>query len=519
MTTDNTPTPEASETGDATLPSGTIGAVAADGTHPVDQRPPLFRTFVLGLQHVLAMYAGAIAVPLIVGGALVAAGEFEAEHMHHLIVADLFVAGIASVIQSLGFWRFGSRLPLIQGVSFVSVAPMIAIGSEHGITAIYGSVIATGIVMMLVAPFFAKVVKYFPPLVIGTIITVVGLSLLAVAAGWLFNQNGPESEQGTVENFLLALVTLIAVVCIHRFAPLAWKSMAVLGGIVIGTVIGLAVGASDFSAVGDADWLGVPAPFQFGVPTFEIISILTMVLVGLVIMTETAGDIVAVGDITGRRATGRTLADGLRADGLATMLGGVFNTFPYSAFAQNVGLVSLSRVASRYVVTAAGLILIVLGLLPKVGEIATGIPQPVLGGAGIALFGMVVASGIRTLSTVTWNETRALIVGVSIALAMLPTAFEGIYANLPTEVEMILDSGITVGAVAVILLNLLLNREGNGHLAEPVATEADSGADSGRDAAEAELVAGLDAVQTVEVEDVTAPEGATASVAVSGPRV
>lgn len=180
---------------------------------------------------------------------------------------------------------------------------------------------------------------------------------------------------------------------------------------------------------------------------------------------------------------------------------------------------SLSRVASRYVVTAAGLILIVLGLLPKVGEIATGIPQPVLGGAGIALFGMVVASGIRTLSTVTWNETRALIVGVSIALAMLPTAFEGINANLPTEVEMILDSGITVGAVAVILLNLLLNREGNGHLAGPVATEADSGADSGRDAAEAELVAGLDDVQTVEVEDVTAPEGATASVAVSGPRV
>ena len=180
---------------------------------------------------------------------------------------------------------------------------------------------------------------------------------------------------------------------------------------------------------------------------------------------------------------------------------------------------SLSRVASRYVVTAAGLILIVLGLLPKVGEIATGIPQPVLGGAGIALFGMVVASGIRTLSTVTWNETRALIVGVSIALAMLPTAFEGINANLPTEVEMILDSGITVGAVAVILLNLLLNREGNGHLAETVATEADSGADSGRDAAEAELVAGLDAVQTVEVEDVTAPEGATTSVAVSGPRV
>lgn len=513
MTTQDAPT-----SSDVPLPSGTIGAVAPDGTHPVDQKPPLLRTFILGLQHVLAMYAGAIAVPLVVGGALVSAGEFEAEHMHHLIVADLFVAGVASVIQSLGFWRFGSRLPLIQGVSFVSVAPMISIGSEHGITAIYGSVIATGIVMMLVAPFFAKVVKYFPPLVIGTIITVVGLSLLSVAAGWLFNENGAESDQGTVGNFMLALITLVAVICIHRFAPLAWKSMAVLGGIIFGTVIGLVVGASDFSSVGEAAWFDVPSPFQFGTPTFDIASILTMVLVGLVIMTETSGDIVAVGDITGRRATGRTLADGLRADGLATLLGGIFNTFPYSAFAQNVGLVSLSRVASRFVVTASGLILIVLGLLPKVGEVATGIPQPVLGGAGIALFGMVVASGIRTLSTVTWTETRALIVGVSIALAMLPTVFEGIYENLPTEVGMILDSGITVGAVSVILLNLLLNREGDGHLADPV-VEADGDGDAGTDSDSGSDSDAVDPAQSaVERESEPAEEAAPDAVAAPGPR-
>lgn len=446
---------------------GMIGATAPDGTHPVDQRPPLARTVVLGLQHVLAMYAGAIAVPLIVGGALVAAGQFDAGHMHHLIVADLFVAGVASVVQSLGFWRFGARLPLIQGVSFVSVAPMIAIGSEHGITAIYGSVIVTGVVMILVAPFFARVVTFFPPLVVGTVITVVGLSLLSVAAGWLFDRDAPAAEQGTGGNLLLGLGTLVTVICIHRFAPAAWRSMAVLGGIVVGTVVGVVLGAGDFSAVAEADWVGVPAPFQFGTPTFDVVSILTMVLVGLVIMTETSGDIVAVGDITGRRVTARTLADGLRADGLATVLGGVFNTFPYSAFAQNVGLVSLSRVASRYVVTAAGLILVVLGLLPKVGEVAAGIPAPVLGGAGVALFGMVAAAGIRTLSTVTWTETRSLIVGVSVAVAMLPTVFDGLYANLPPAVETVLDSGITVGAVTVILLNLLLNRDGDGHRAQP----------------------------------------------------
>ncbi|MDN6677571.1 solute carrier family 23 protein, partial [Corynebacterium variabile] len=141
----------------------TAGTDEATPVHPVDQRPPLPRLIILGLQHVLAMYAGAVAVPLIVGGALINAGQFDAADLHHLVVADLFVAGIASVIQSIGLWRFGAKLPLMQGVSFVAVAPMISIGSEHGVTAIYGSVIVTGVVMILVAPLFAKIVRYFPP--------------------------------------------------------------------------------------------------------------------------------------------------------------------------------------------------------------------------------------------------------------------------------------------------------------------------------------------------------------------
>lgn len=456
--------------------STTVPPSVPPPVHPVDQRPPWPRLTLLGLQHVLAMYAGAVAVPLIVGGALINSGQFDARDLHHLVVADLFVAGIASVIQSVGLWRFGARLPLMQGVSFVAVAPMISIGSEHGITAIYGSVITTGIVMMLVAPLFAKVVRYFPPLVTGTIITVVGLSLLSVAAGWVYNGSAktPDGQpdtaaMGTIGGFLLALVSLTAVILIHRFAPVAMKPLAVLGGIVIGTVIGQFAGKTDWSEVGSSDWVGVPSPFQFGTPTFDVASVLTMVIVGLVIMTETTGDIIAIGDVVKKPVDGRTLSDGLRADGLSTVLGGVFNTFPYTAFAQNVGLVSLSRIASRYVVTAAGGILIILGLLPKMGAVVTGIPPEVLGGAGIALFGMVTASGIRTLSTVAWTETRALIVGVSIAVAMLPSVQEGIYGKLPDNIEMIVDSGISAGAVVVILLNLLLNRRGGGHLAPGLA--------------------------------------------------
>ncbi|AGP31871.1 nucleobase:cation symporter-2 family protein [Corynebacterium terpenotabidum] len=447
-------------------------ATDAGGIHPVDQRPPLPRLLILGLQHVLAMYAGAIAVPLIVGGAMVNAGQLESSDLHHLIAADLFIAGIASVIQSVGLWRFGARLPLMQGVSFVAVAPMISIGSEHGVTAIYGSVIATGLMMMLIAPVFARLVRYFPPLVTGTIITVVGLSLLSVAAGWVYNSTtneAGETEGGTAKGLSMAAITLIIVIVIHRFAPAAYKALAVLGGIIFGTIIAQFLGMNDWSELSSSEWVGIPTPFQFGAPSFQIASIVTMLIVGLVIMTETTGDIIAIGDVVKKPVDGRTLSDGLRADGLATVLGGVFNTFPYSAFAQNVGLVALSRIASRFVVTAAGCILILFGLLPKFGALATGIPSEVLGGAGVALFGMVAASGIRTLSTVTWNETRALIVGVAIAVAMLPSVQEGLYEQMPDELGMILDSGISAGAIVVIALNLLLNRENGGHLAPALA--------------------------------------------------
>lgn len=225
---------------------------AAKAVHPVDEKPPFSKLFFFGLQHVLAMYAGAVAVPLIVGGAMVLAGKLEPGDIAHLIVADLFVAGNASVIQTVGFWRFGARLPVIQGVSFVAVAPMIAIGSQHGVTAIYGSVIACGLMMMLVAPVFGRVVKNFPPLVTGTIMTCIGLSLISVPAGWITNANGPADKVGSAENFLLAIVALVTVIIIHRFAPPQWRPMSVLGGVIVGTIVGQIVGATNWSKIGDA---------------------------------------------------------------------------------------------------------------------------------------------------------------------------------------------------------------------------------------------------------------------------
>lgn len=420
----------------------------------VDTIPPLARLFPLGLQHVLALYAGAVAVPLIVGGAL----GYSSADLAFLISADLFIAGIATIVQSVGFWRFGVRLPLMQGVTFAAVGPMIAIGQEHGITTIFGSVIACGLFMILVAPFFAQLLRFFPPIVTGTVILIIGLTLMRVAAGWIMAGSTEEAPGAPPINVAFAAGTLLFIVLIERFAPPALARVSVLLGLLGGTLAALAVpGMTDWSAVDDAAWFAIVTPFHFGLPTFEVASIASMCIVGIVIMTETTGDMIAVGEIVDKPVTRRQLADGLRADGLGTVLGGMFDTFPYTAFAQNVGLVSLTGVRSRYVATMAGIILIVLGVIPKVSAVVEGVPRAVLGGAGIALFGMVAASGIRTLAKVHFNNKNVLIVAISVGVALLPTVTPDIYEQFPTWFQLIFDSGISAGAIVAILLNLLLN--------------------------------------------------------------
>ncbi|RRO96847.1 nucleobase:cation symporter-2 family protein [Corynebacterium bovis] len=421
----------------------------------VDSLPPLPVTLVLTVQHVLAMYAGAVAVPLVIGGGLIAAGRLNPGDLHHLIVADLFVSGLATIVQSVGLWRFGSRLPLVQGVSFAAAAPMIAVGSDHGLPAMYGAVIATGVLMIAVAPVFSRLTRYFPPLVTGTIVMVVGLSLSGVVAGWV------RGDDGDPLNVLLAVATVVVIV-VHRFAPPTLRPVAVLAGLVGGTVLAQLLGRVSWEGVGGTAWFAVPQPFMFGVPQFLPGAVVTMAVCGLVVMTETSGDLVSVGRIVGRPVDRRTMADGLRADGLSTVLGGIVNTFPYTVFAQNIGLVSLSRVRSRFVVAAAGVLLVVLGLVPRAGAVVAALPQPVLGGAGMALFGMIVASGVRTLAAVEFTETKALVVGIAVMVSLLLTVVPGFFDAFPSWASMILGSGISLGAVVVVTLNILLVRDGMG---------------------------------------------------------
>jgi NCS2 family nucleobase:cation symporter-2 len=441
-------------------------ATAPGLVHPVDEVLPPAQLGAFGLQHVLAMYAGAVAVPLIVGGSL----KLSPADLAYLITADLLLCGIATLLQCVGWWRFGVRLPIMQGCTFAAVSPMVLIGKDGGLPAIYGSVIVAGLAMILLAPVFGRLLRFFPPLVTGTVILIIGLSLLPVAGGWAAGGVG-SANFGAPKNLALAAGVLVAVLAIQRFATGFLSRIAVLAGIALGLVVAAPLGFTDFSAVGSAAWVGISTPFHFGAPSFQGAAIVSMLVVALVTMTETTGDFLAVGELTGRGVEPRRLSDGLRADGVSTVLGGIFNTFPYTAFAQNVGLVGMTRVRSRWVVATAGGILVVLGLLPKLGAVVAAIPAPVLGGAGLVMFGSVAASGLRTLAGVEFKDNHNLtVVAVSVAIGLLPVGVPTVYAQFPDWFQTVMDSGISAGCLTAIVLNLLFNHlpAKGGSAAEPV---------------------------------------------------
>jgi NCS2 family nucleobase:cation symporter-2 len=408
--------------------SRTEATRAGRGVHPVNEVLPPGRLAIFGFQHVLAMYAGAVAVPLILATAI----GLPEEDLVYLINADLFTCGVATLIQAVGLWKVGIRLPIVQGVTFAAVTPMVLIGQSGGLPAIYGSVIVAGIVTLLVSPYFSKLLRFFPPVVTGSIITIIGVSLLPVAVTWAGGGDPTAENFGAPGNTALAFAILLLILLIYRFFGGFVSSIAVLLGLIIGTVVATVLDITDFDGVGEAAFFGVTTPFHFGLPSFGVAAILSMILVMLVTMVETTGNAVAVGEIVEKPIREDNLTAGLRADGLSTALGGILNAFPYTAYAQNVGLVRLTGVKSRWVVAAAGGFLILLGLFPKLAAVVAAIPLPVLGGAGFALFGTVAATGIRTLSRVDFDRNPNLvIVAVSLAIGLIPVASPTFYSAFP----------------------------------------------------------------------------------------
>jgi OHCU decarboxylase len=430
--------------------------------HPVDQVLPPGKLAVYGAQHVLAFYAGAVIVPILLASSI----GLSTEQLIHLINADLFTCGIASIIQSVGFWKVGVRLPLLQGVTFTAVSPMIAIGlaaggGTNGLLVIYGAVLVAGLATFFIAPYFSKLIRFFPPVVTGSVITIIGLALLPVAAGDAVGGAGPTAAPTSGKNMAYALGTLALIVLIQRVFKGFMATIAVLVGLVAGTLVAWAFGDAHFGAVHDAAWVGVTQPFYFGWPKFSVAAIISMVVVMLITAVETTGDVFATGEIVEKRIGRDDIARALRADGLATTIGGIFNSFPYTCFAENVGLVRLTRIRSRWVVAAAGGFMILIGLLPKAGAIVAGVPHPVLGGAALAMFATVAVVGFQTLAKVDFHDHRnVVIVATSVGLAMYVTAQPQVAQAVPDWAEIIFGSGITLGSLTAIGLNLLFHHVG-----------------------------------------------------------
>ncbi|MFU0503751.1 nucleobase:cation symporter-2 family protein [Pseudaminobacter sp. NGMCC 1.201702] len=471
--------------------------------HPCDQVLPFGRLAALGIQHVLVMYAGAIAVPLIVGRAL----QLDAEQVAFLISADLFVCGLVTLIQAYGATQwFGIKLPVMMGVTFAAVGPMVAMANANpgvdGARMIFGAIIGAGVIAMVMAPLVSRMLRYFPPVVTGTIILVIGVTLMRIGINWIFgNPVGPtaplivnpehaawlsavkdlsgaagstlpplpeglalapkmqNAAYAPLSHIAISALVLVVILLIARTSHGFFANIAVLLGIVVGGIVAASFGMMHFDKVASAEWFAVIEPFRFGAPIFDPVLIVTMTLVMIVVMIESTGMFLALGEMTDKHITQPMLSAGLRTDGLGTVIGGIFNTFPYTSFSQNVGLVGVTGVKSRFVCVAGGLIMIGLGLVPKMGALVEALPIFVLGGAGLVMFGMVAATGIRILAKVDFKTSRnnLFIVAVSIGFGMIPMVAPEFKMWLPHAIHPLIESGILLASISAVLLNAYFN--------------------------------------------------------------
>lgn len=412
---------------------------------------------ILGLQHVLVMYAGAVAVPLMIGDRL----GLSKDTIALLISADLFCCGIVTLLQCIGVGRFmGIRLPVIMSVTFAAVTPMLAIGMnpDIGLMGIFGSTIAAGFITTLLAPLIARLIPLFPPLVTGVVITSIGLSIIQVGVDWAAGGKG-NPEYGSPIYLGISFAVLLFILLVTRFAKGFFANVSVLLGIIFGFVLSVMANEVNLSGLQDAKWFAFVTPMSLGTPIFDPVSILTMTVVLIIVFIESMGVFLALGEIVGRRLSPQDIVRGLRVDSLGSMFAGFFNSFPHTTFSQNVGLVSITRVHSRWVCITAGCILILFGMVPKMAVLVASIPQFVLGGAGLVMFGMVLATGIRILARInyTTNHYNLYIVAISLGVGMTPMLSHNFFSRLPEVLQPLLHSGIMLATFSAVTLNLFFN--------------------------------------------------------------
>ncbi|WP_108729853.1 nucleobase:cation symporter-2 family protein [Weissella cibaria] len=427
-------------------------AVAGVKAEPVVKTNRL-QALVLGLQHVLAMYSGGILVPLLIGAAL----HFTPQQMAYLISADIFMTGIGTLLQLKSTRLTGIAMPVVLGSAIQSVSPLINIGGTLGIGAMYGATISAGVFVFLIAGLFARLREFFPPVVTGSLITVIGFALIPVGIQNLGGGDVAAKSFGSPANLAIGTFTIAIIVLVSLLAKGFTKAISILLGIVLGTAFAAILGKVSLAPVAAASWFHLPTPFFLGVPTFHSSAIVTMIIIALTSMIESTGVYFALADLTGRKLTNQDMAKGYRAEGLAVVLSGLFNTFPYSTFSQNVGVVRLSGVKTKQPIYYAAVILILIGLLPKFGALATIIPTSVLGGAMIVLFGTIGIQGTTILRTVDFGKERNLMIAaISIGAGIGVTVYPQIFQQLPELIRLVIENAVVVTSVLAVFLNVVL---------------------------------------------------------------
>jgi NCS2 family nucleobase:cation symporter-2 len=430
---------------------------AAELRNP-DFVPPMQMSLALGLQHVLAMFVSNFTPAIIISGA--AGFILGGADAIFLIQMSMLFAGIATLMQTIGFGPVGSRLPVMQGTSFAFIPVMIPALKTAGISGLFGAIFIGGLFHACLGFFIQRLRHWFPPLVSGLVILVIGIELIPVgimyAAGGAADFEVSASWWGNSIHWGMALIVIIVALGLNFWTKGILSSAAILFGLIAGYVVGILLGEVDFSVVANADWLAIPQPFKYGID-FNLAAIIGICLMSIVSAIETVGDISAITKSgANREATDKELSGGTFADGLGTAVASIFGGLPNTSFSQNVGLISMTGVMSRTVVTLGAIFLIICGLIPKVGAIVASMPIAVLGGGVIVMFGMVASAGVNMLAGVKWSRRNMMVLALSLAFGLglhnVPEALQ----HLPETAQVILASGLLPAAFLAVVLNLIL---------------------------------------------------------------
>jgi NCS2 family nucleobase:cation symporter-2 len=417
----------------------------------IDDRPPVTEAVPLGVQHLLAMLLGNITPPLLVAGALgLATGQTA-----FLVQMALLVAGAATIVQSYPIGRVGGRLPIVMGTSIAFVGGIIAVARQHSLATVFGACLVAGVVEVVLGLSITRIRRFFPPLVNGTVVMLIGLTLIPVGIDYSAGGIGA-ADYGSPANLGIAALVFVVTLLLNRLARGFWSAASLLIGVSVGFAVAFAAGRVDTSGIGSAAWIEIPRPLVLGLD-FDLTAIFVMAAIYVVSAMETLGDIAGTVAAAGREPTNRELSGGLVADGVMSSIAALFGAFPNTSYSQNVGLVNFTGVVSRHVTAITGGLMIALGLVPKVGALLATIPAAVIGGGAVIMFSMIFASGALIIHRGVELDQRNLVimavaVGLGLGVELRPEAL----AALPQGLRSFFGSGLITGGLTALVLNVAL---------------------------------------------------------------